>query len=208
MTIREIFILGCQKIGQPLLELGFKPFQKGQLLKKDSTDKEFAFEIYFQSLHTNWDGKIALIPHIKITSKALKNWRQKKYNKENVTDLIFQTRLENLTPLKDKNYDWNVSLNTQENIADKLSDLIIRFAIPLFDKFESKEKAVEFIVNNGIKFNEHFDTKSQELPIDFLCCYTDKLSAQKVFENYIKKINCLDKPKEFIMNCKQQDNNI
>ena len=101
------------------------------------------------------------------------------------TDFIFQTRLENLTPLKNKNYDWNVSLNNQVNIIDKLSDLIIKFAIPLFDKFENKESAVEFIVGNGIRLNEHFDTKFQELPIDFLCCYADKASAQKAFENYL-----------------------
>lgn len=88
MTIREIFILGCQKIGEPLIGLGYKPLQKGQLLRKASEDKEFSFEIYFQSLHTNWSGSISLIPHIGITSKALKKWRQKKYN---VGNCIFRS---------------------------------------------------------------------------------------------------------------------
>lgn len=185
MTNRETFILGCQKIGQPLIELGFKSFQKGQLLKKPSEDKEFSFEIYFQSLHTNWSGGIALIPHVNLLSKTLKEWQKKKYNEENAGGLIFGTRLENLTPLKNKNYNWNVSLNNQENVSEKLSDLIIKFAIPLFNKFENKKKAVEFIVCNGVKFNEYFNTKFQELPIDFLCCYADKISAQKAFDNYL-----------------------
>lgn len=187
MTIREIFILGCQKIGEPLIELGFKPLQKGQLLRKTSEDKEFSFEIYFQSLHTNWSGGVSLIPHIRITSKTLKKWRQKKYNEGNEVDLIFQTRLENLTPLKNKNYDWNISLNNQENVAEKLGGLIIKYAIPLFDIFENKKNAVDFMVNNGIKFNEHFDTKFIKLPIDFLCCYADKMTAQIIFDNYINE---------------------
>ncbi len=185
MTIRETFILGCQKIGEPFIKLGFKPLQKGQLLRKPSEDKEFSFEIYFQTLHTNWSGGIALIPQIRVTSKTLKKWRQKKYNIGNEDDLIFQTRLENLTPMKNKNYNWNVSLNNQENVAEKLSDLIKQYAIPLFNKFENSKKAVDFIESNGIKLNEHFNTKSIELPIDFLCCYTDKTTAQMIFDNYL-----------------------
>lgn len=185
MTIRETFIIGCQQIGQPLLEIGFKPFQKGQLLKKLSQDKEFTFEIYFQSLHSNWSGVVALIPHIRILSKNLKKWRQKKYDNDSAGDLIFQTRLENLTPLKNKNYDWNVSLNNQDSICKKLSDLLIKYAIPLFNIFDNKTQAVDFIVNNGVKFNEHFNTKFQELPIDFLCCCGDQISAQKAFDNYL-----------------------
>jgi len=187
MKIREIFILGCQRIGEPLIELGFSPFQKGQLLRKTSEDKEFSFEIYFQSLHTNWRGGVSLIPQIRVTSKSLKKWRQNKYNEGNEVDLIFQTRLENLTPLKDKNYDWNVSLNNQQNVAVKLIDLLMKYAIPFFDIFENKNRAVDFMTNNGIKFNEHFDTKFIELPIDFLCYYADKKTAQIVFDNYIKE---------------------
>lgn len=187
MTIRETFILGCQKIGEPLLEIGFKPLQKGQLLRKASEDKEFSFEIYFQSLHTNWSGKISLIPQVRVTSKTLKKWRQEKYNLGNEGDLIFQTRLEKLTPMKNKNYDWNVSLNNQGNVAEKLGNLITEFALPFFSVFENKKKAVDFFVRKGIQFNEHFDTKLEELPIDFLCCYADKISAQLIFNNYIKE---------------------
>lgn len=207
MKTREIFQIGCQKISEQLIPFGFKSTQKGQLLKKVSSDKKLTFEIYFQSSMRNWSGSISLWPHISISSEQLKKWQNEKYNSDNENGVIFSTRLENLTPLKNKNYDWNVALNNQDNIIPKLIDLIKTYAFPVFERFENIEQVIVEISENGLKFNEHFDTKHKNLPIDFLCFFGNQNLAQNAFDNYLKEQKLLGNAHRFFEELKATGQN-
>lgn len=207
MKTREIFQIGCQKISEELIPFGFKSTQKGQLLRKMSSDKKLIFEIYFQSSMRNWSGSVSLWPHISISSQHLKEWQIEKYNSENENGLIVSTRLENLTPLKNKNYDWNIALNNQDNIIPKLVDLIKTYAFPVFERFENKDQVIFEISENGLKLNEHFDTKHQNLPIDFLCFFGNQNIAQKAFDNYLKEQKLLGNAKRVFDELKETGQN-
>ncbi|MFN6077312.1 MAG: DUF4304 domain-containing protein [Fluviicola sp.] len=185
MNSKEIFNIACEKISDQLIPFGFKSTRKGQLLKKMSGDKKLSFEIYFQSSMKNWSGSVSLCPHISISSDQLKKWQQEKYKSDNETGLIFSTRLENLTPLKNKNYDWNVALNNQDNIIPNIIDLIKTYTFPVFERFENIEQVITDISENGLKLNEHFDTKHQNIPIDFICFFGNQNLAQNAFDNYL-----------------------
>lgn len=187
MNAREIFQMGCQRIYAALEPYGFNAAQKGQTLTKPSKDKRLKFELHFQSSTRNWSGGIAILPFVFVSSPQLKKWQKEKYNSGEEGGGIFTTRLENLTPLKNKNYNWNIALNNQENTIPKLCELIITYVFPLFNKFENADKVIIEIAEKGLRFNEHFDPKDQNLPIDFLCCFGNQELAQKAFDNYLRE---------------------
>jgi hypothetical protein len=207
MKTREIFQLGCQKISEQLIPFGFKSTQKGQLLKKVSGDKKLTFEIHFQSSMRNSSSNISLCPYISIGSEQLKKWQKEKNSSDNENGLIFLTRLENITPLKNKNYDWNIVLSNQENIIPKLIDLIKTYGFPVFDRFENIDQVIAEISENGLKLNEHFATKHQNLPIDFLCFFGNQNLAQNAFDNYLKEQKLLGNAKRVFEELKTSEQN-
>lgn len=187
MKTKEIFEIGCQKIADQLSPQGFKSTKKAQYLRKKSKDGEFIFEIYFKSSRTNWSGSVIIWPYVSVSSLSLKKWQNKKYNSEEESGLIFSTKLENLTPLKNKNTDWNVAVANQDNIIPKLCELIKKYAIPVFDRFENIDNLVTDISTNFLVLNEHFDTKHQNLPIDFLMFYRGVDFTQEIFNNFLNQ---------------------
>lgn len=196
-TTREIFLTACTKIAERLAEHGFKPMQKAQTLRKTTRNKKVYLDIHFQSSVKNWNGGITLWPYLSIASGELKKWQIQQHPDENANGTIFATRLENLTPLKNKNQDWNMAVSNQENVIPKLCELIVTYALPLFDKFEDMDQVVQYIVANGVAFNEHFDTRHQNLPIDFLCCFGSQKLAQTAFDNYLQQQKLTGNAKRF-----------
>lgn len=182
---REIFLSACTKIAERLSAYGFKPMQKAQTLRKTTRNKKVYFDIHFQSSVKNWSGGVTLWPYLTIASGELKKWQIQQHQDKDATGMIFATRLENLTPLKNKNQDWNMAVSNQENVIPQLCELIITYALPLFDKFEDTDLAVQDMVANGVAFNAHFDARHQNLPIDFLCCFGSQELAQAAFDNYL-----------------------
>ncbi|WP_167333098.1 DUF4304 domain-containing protein [Maribacter forsetii] len=185
MNTKEIFNIGCNKIHENFIDFGFKAIKKGQVLKKSSDNRLFDFVITFSSSSKNWSGSVAVIPYISVESKQLKKWRKEKYNSEDVSAIIFRTSLESITPLKGKNNEWNMAINNQENSIPKLSETIKKYVFPIFEKFENIEHLLREITQNGLQLNEHFNSKNQNLPIDFLLYYGDLKTAEVAFNNYL-----------------------
>lgn len=161
--------------------------QKAQTIRKTTRNKKVYLDIHFQSSVKNWNGGITLWPYLSIASGELKKWQIQRHQDEHATGAIFATRLENLTPLKHKTQDWNMAVSNQDNVVPKLSGLIVAYALPLLEIFEDTDRAVQFMVTNGVAFNEHFDTRHQNLPIDFLCCFGSVAQAQRAFDNYLRQ---------------------
>ena len=176
MTPREIFLNGCNEIAANFAD--FKPMQKGQKISKKSADKDVSFEIYFQSSMHNYEGSVDILPHIAIYCKSLKKLMQEEL--PYATDLVFAKQLGYLTPHKQFR-DWQLAGAGFEPSVREISAAIKDYALPIFELFEDKRKAVEFMMRHGTKFNPNL--KDTDLYPIFFMFYFGGRDAAGVFFN-------------------------
>jgi hypothetical protein len=182
METKEIFLNACNEICNKLDN--FKSVQKGQTLRKVAQDKDIFFEIYFQSSYRNDKSHVSVIPHINIYSKQLKKWCVEQTQNEYSNGIIFGGQLGYLTPYNQWK-EWNVAGMNYQKSVDEISDKIQKYIYPIFDIFEQKEKAIDFLTVNGTKFN--LWTENVLTALDFMLCFADKQKAEIFFNNYIDK---------------------
>ena len=176
MTPREIFLNGCNEIAANFAD--FKPVQKGQKLSKKSADKDVSFEIYFQSSMHNHEGSVEILPHIAIYCKSLKKLMQEEL--PYATDLVFAKQLGYLTPHKQFR-DWQLAGAGFEPSVCEISAAIKDYALPIFELFEDKQKAAEFMMRHGTKFNPNL--KDTDLYPIFFMFYFGGRDATEAFFN-------------------------
>ena len=176
MTPREIFLNGCNEIAANFAN--FKPAQKGQKLSKKSADKDVSFEIYFQSSMHNHEGSVEILPHIAIYCKSLKKLMQEEL--PYATDLVFAKQLGYLTPHKQFR-DWQLAGAGFEPSVCEISAAIKDYALPIFELFEDKQKAAEFMMRHGTKFNPNL--KDTDLYPIFFMFYFGGRDATEAFFN-------------------------
>ena len=175
MTPREIFLNGCAEIAANFTD--FKPTQKGQRLTKIGCDKDILFEIYFSSNMHNYSGSVSILPQIAIYCKRLKKLMQEELSYS--TDLVFVSYLSYLTPRR-QFHDWQLAGASFEPSVREISAAIKDYALPIFELFEDKQKAVEFMTQCGAKFNKNlsaFDLR----PIYFIFYFGGKDAAEAFF---------------------------
>ena len=175
MTPREIFLNGRAGIAANFTY--FKPTQKGQKLTKLTSDKEILFEIYFGSSMRNYSGSVSILPQIAIYCKRLKKLMQEELSYS--TDLVFVSHLGHLTPRKQFR-NWQLAGASFEPSAREISAAIKDYALPIFELFEDKQKAVEFMTQRGAKFNKNlsaFDLR----PIYFIYYFGGRDAAEAFF---------------------------
>ena len=179
MTPREIFLNGCNEIAANFAD--FKPVQKGQKLSKKSADKDVSFEIYFQSSMHNHEGSVDILPHIAIYCKSLKKLMQEEL--PYATDLVFAKQLGYLTPHKQFR-DWQLAGAGFESSVREISAAIKDYALPIFELFEDKQKAAEFMMRHGTKFNPNL--KDTDLyPIFFMFYFGGRDAAEAFFNVFL-----------------------
>jgi hypothetical protein len=175
MTPREIFLNGCAEIAANFTD--FKPTQKGQKLTKLASDKEILFEIYFGSSMRNYSGSVSILPQVAIYCKRLKKLMQEELSYS--TDLVFVSYLGYLTPRKQFR-DWQLAGASFEPSVQEISAAIKDYALSIFELFEEKQKAVEFMMRRGAKFNKNlsaFDLR----PIYFIYYFGGRDAAEAFF---------------------------
>ena len=175
MTPREIFLNGCAEIAANFTD--FKPTQKGQKLTKLASDKEILFEIYFGSSMRNYSGGVSILPQIAIYCKRLKKLMQEELPYS--SDLVFVSYLSYLTPRRQFS-DWQLAGASFEPSVREISAAIKDYALGVFELFEDKQKAVEFMTQCGAKFNKNlsaFDLR----PIYFVYYFGGKDAAEAFF---------------------------
>ena len=179
MTPREIFLNGCNEIAANFAD--FKPMQKGQKISKKSADKDVSFEIYFQSSMHNYEGSVDILPHIAIYCKSLKKLMQEEL--PYATDLVFAKQLGYLTPHKQFG-DWQLVGAGFEPSVCEISAAIKDYALPIFELFEDKRKAAEFMMRHGTKFNPNL--KDTDLyPIFFMFYFGGRDAAGLFFNVFL-----------------------
>ena len=175
MTPREIFLNGCARIAANFSY--FKPTQKGQRLTKIGGDKDISFEIYFSSSMRNYSGSVSILPQVAIYCKRLKKLMQEELSYS--TDLVFVSYLSYLTPRRQFR-DWQLAGASFEPSVREISAVIKDYALPIFELFEDKKKAVEFMMQRGAKFNKNlsaFDLR----PIYFIFYFGGRDAAEAFF---------------------------
>lgn len=183
MDTRTLFLNACNEIANNLE--GFKVLEKGQKLKKSSLDKDIYFEIYFQSSFRNDSSSIQMLPHINIYSKSLKKWQIEQTKNEYSQGLIFGNQIGYLTPFNNWK-EWNLAGLSYEKSINEITENAEKYILPIFEIFSSKETAIEFLKNNGTKFNQWSEYSLS--PLDFLLCFSDIETAELFLNNFVK--NC------------------
>lgn len=182
MEIRTLFLNACCTIAHQLDD--FKILEKGQRLRKTSTDKDIYTEIYFQSSFRNDISSIQILPHISIYSKILKKWQIEQTKNKYSQGLIFGNQIGYLLPFKNWK-EWNLAGLSYEKSVSDIIESINHYIIPIFDIFNSKEYAITFLKNNGTKFNQWAEDSVS--PLDFLLCFSEKDTAEIFLNNFISR---------------------
>lgn len=188
MDSKTIFLQACNEISNNLV--GFKVFEKGQRIRKVSPDKDIYFEIYFQSSSKNNPSYIQILPHIHIFSKSLKKWQIQHTKNEYAQGLIYGEQIGYLTPYKNWK-EWNLAGLSFDNSIIEIVEQIEQHIIPIFELFNSKEKAIDFFRNNGTKFNAW--SEHSIVPLDFLLCFSEKETSEKFLNDFIHYCSYKDK---------------
>ena len=172
MSPREIFLNGCAEIAANFMD--FKPTQKGQKLTKLASNKDISFEIYFSSSMRNYSGSVSILPQVAIYCKRLKKLMQEELSYS--TDLVFVSYLGYLTQFR----DWQLAGASFEPSVSEISAAIKDCALPIFELFEDKRKAVEFMTQRGAKFNKNLSAFDL-CPIYFVYYFGGKDAAEAFF---------------------------
>lgn len=188
-SIRTAFLEACAEIANLLEDKDFKVLQKGQTLKKVSTDKDLYYEIYFQSSDRNSNWDITVLPHINIYSKKLKDWQIEQTGNQYSQGVVYSNTLGHISPCGYRN--WNVAGMSGTIEINHIAELINKYALPIFHLFDNIQNAIDFLRVNGTRFNKH--AEESIMPLDFLIYYAAKEVSEQFFNNFIK--NCSYKGK-------------
>lgn len=134
-TSREIFLAICQKIFAYFEPLGFRATEKCQRLKKKSKDKDFTFEIYFQSSSLNTKEHITFIPHVHIFSKKLQEETRKVTKNPYENGYVEGGNIGNISDKKVWK-EWDINESNQDKVVSEVVQMLQKYAFPLFQKYE------------------------------------------------------------------------
>ena len=151
---------------------------KGKSIVKYSTDKDVKLEIFFQVNRQSRAIDLEVLPHIEISSKQLKKWQQSE-KFPNSTGVIFHSFLGYISPKKPK-YNWTIAGLSQKNAVNEITEIILKYALPIFDLFDNPNSAVDFLAVNG-QFNKYTDYSL--MPLDFMICFASKEQAEQFFNH-------------------------
>ena len=168
---KVIFNYACERIAEPLIELGFKHRKS----KKDifKTDKDFIYRIWFQP-SIKYGGSIRFIAHISVESEKLALWRKSKQDISDVNGIIITTTLANITK-KEQTLAWcDVGTATErERVIEEILKQINDFAIPFFERFANMDFLADEIRKQGFlphRFKKSVAYLEQHMD-DFIQCF-------------------------------------
>ena len=167
---RIIFDYVCERIAEPLKQLGFKHRKKEKDIYK--SDENFTYRIWFQPDHR---GSTSFIVHIAIESEKMALWREVKYSRAD--SVIFTTKLVNLTAKAQVGNWYDVAtLSERERVISEILKQVNEFAIPYFTKFENIDSLIDEIKEQGF-LPHRISNKQRKFDIykkvesDFIQCF-------------------------------------
>lgn len=173
---KEIFLRACNEIAHNFS--GFKAVQKGRMLTRLSKNKNFSFEIYFDTSRRNYKFSIEIKPIISIICNKTKT-------------CIFEKNIGYLTA-RQEYQTWNLAGASFEPTIKEITEKIQVFILPIFELFENTDNILEFLLKNGTKFNKYIRDLSIE-PFYFIFNYGGKEKAEIFINHFVT--NCSYKGK-------------
>lgn len=186
MKPRDIFIKACNEIATSFIEMGFKSYRNGQCLKRGSKDKDLTFEMSFHSSVYNSSCSIAIYPLISIASKKLKKCQQEYIN----SDLVYQNHIGYISPIN-AHKSWNLAGLSYEVSVKEIIESLDKYALPIFELFENRSTAMNFITQHGCCFNQY--TKDSLLALPYILAYGGKEQAEDYSNHYLQFCKCRNK---------------
>ena len=184
--LKEHFLSACNDIAQPLLEAGFKITEKGQRIKKKSPNKDFTYEVYFESRTYNNPGSITVCPALIIYSQKAKAYDLEHTGNPHCKGLVWSSHLGKLMPQSSSN--WNVAGGNREPSITEITNAIFQYGAPIFQLFDNPDNAVKVLREKGTLFYEHMTKTLDSLrALTFMLLYGTKEDAEHYFNGYIQR---------------------
>ncbi|UTC66791.1 MULTISPECIES: DUF4304 domain-containing protein [unclassified Treponema] len=171
---RDIFLKGCNEITAPLLLQGFKAKQKGQTVSKKPS-KDITLEIYFQSSHYNDKNSIEIIPHIRVYSKAVKEFDITAYKNEYCSGIVYTKQLCYI--LSSEYKTWDLAKPNYSPTVSELQKAITDTVLPIFEVFYGSP---EEIIQQSGKHGLH-------ISLSYFLAFGYKDLAQQVLQTRINQ---------------------
>lgn len=165
----------CELAWQEIAE-GFpdcKITKRGQVLKRVSRDKEFTFEISFQSNRLNTIDDVDFIPHMRIHSRLFK--------KTNINQgYVFFSSIDRF--LGKNNFPfWNLNGENFDKTVAELKNIIGGNVNPFFHGFENTKRNVE----NILKLYPYY--QYQDGLLYYIYFYAGKEEAKRYFNRIMRE---------------------
>ncbi|MTG98765.1 MULTISPECIES: hypothetical protein [Myroides] len=188
MAVKQDFLQLIASLGQDYVEQGFVSSQKGQMLKKRSKDSELELQIRFQPVVLEKSGDIQVNCFFAVQSERLQQWRFNKYrSKDNAIATLLLVSVVDLLPPDAKVNTWVLTSVNKENLYLEIKEMLSKYLAPLLFIFEETLLAVELISEKGWRLTDDMNIQQLAFPIDFLLCYTDIKTVERVFNLYLQR---------------------
>ena len=125
----------------------------------------------------NYSGSVSILSQVAIYCKRLKKLMQEELPYS--SDLVFVSHLGYLAPRRQFR-DWQLAGASFEPSVREISAAIKDYALPIFELFEDKQKAVEFMTQRGAKFNKNLSAFDL-YPIYFVYYFGGRDAAEAFF---------------------------
>ena len=107
----------------------------------------------------------------------------------NVNDdgLVYHNHIGYLSPIN-QYQSWDLAGLSYAPSIKTIIDLLEKYACPIFDLFENRQMAIDFITQHGCCFNQY--TKDSLLALPYMLRYGEKEQAENYFNHYIHSSKC------------------
>ena len=123
--------------------------------KRFQKTKNFDFLKYgFRSSVYNSSCSVAIYPLITITCKNLKKWVQEENLNVNDDGLVYHNHIGYLSPIN-QYQSWDLAGLSYAPSIKTIIDLLEKYACPIFDLFENRQMAIDFITQHGCCLSIH-----------------------------------------------------
>lgn len=196
MSSKQDFLEVIKEVSTSFIKNGFVSSQKGQILKKVTSNQLFEIQLRFQPISLDHSNEIQLVCYFTVLCEEVSKWRFKQYrSKDNATPTIFFINIADLLPLQSKGYQWNINTKNKKALIVEIKNKLEEFLPPIIELFEHTEVLLTTLSTKGWRLNPYINPNLLPYPIDLLLCLSDKSYTEQAFNNYLRQENLIDDAK-------------
>jgi hypothetical protein len=174
----------CAVLAKQLAPFGFKPIQKGKVLKKTSKDKDLTYSIVLDESRYNSRNDVKMAVYFTVHSKKTKKWLFEQTQNTYGVGLVYYAYVKQL--VKQNNPEWNIAGSDFEPSVTKMIAAIAEQALPVFEQFEQPADVAVFLAQHGTLFTAFSESESH--PLAYLICAGFKVEAEQFISTYVASL--------------------